>query len=681
MAGSRLHDALRSLLRLTDRRGLAGLEDKQLLDRFVTTRDEAAFEALVARHGPMVLDVCRRVLSDPEAAEDAFQATFLVLTRKAGAIGRRELLGNWLYGVAYRTAQRAKVEAAKRRARESNAPPRQPADPLDEMTVREFFALLDAELYQLPDQYRAPLLLCYLQGQAREEVAGQLGWSLATLGRRLERGRELLRSRLTRHGLPLSAALCLTLLARGPAVAGVSPTLVAAVRRTALAAATGNSAVGGAASIHITRLAEGVIKTMYASQLKGLGLAVLLVASVGGLATITLPGGGVQRGPAVADKLRQEDVRASQLVRQLGSSSFAAREDAARRLRQMGLKALPVIRAGQRDSDREIARRCADLLPLIRDEQWKSFVERFNADRDRKGDFDHPVWLRFKKVVGDDRASRELFASMIADGHRARLLEAAEDDVPKAGDVYASEAGRIGKLAREGIPALPANVRGPRGPYREYHSPLAEIATLLYLGTYSGSARSSPEDTEIFALLRSDFGYPVRAASSLRPPLPRLFARWLDTRGKQDTIESGLRVALDLRIREVLPVARKVAADRAARPLTLGLALPLLGKFGDERDLPALAAVSDDRRECFRSRVDGKAVRTQVRDVAVAVRLLVRGQDPAKFGFPVLGTKPWRLSQDGAFELDWVGFWNDAAREATHKKALAWLNEQQATRP
>src|SRR5205085_2443405 len=128
------------------------------------------------RHGPMVVNVCRRVLGDQHLAEEAFQATFLVLVRKAGSIRRRELLGNWLYGTAYRTAAKARAQAARRQAREAQAPVRQPPDPLAEITLRELFAVLDEELHRLAPRYQAPLVLCYLEGQTRDEAARQLGW-------------------------------------------------------------------------------------------------------------------------------------------------------------------------------------------------------------------------------------------------------------------------------------------------------------------------------------------------------------------------------------------------------------------------------------------------------------------------------------------------------------------------
>jgi RNA polymerase sigma factor (sigma-70 family) len=170
--------------------------DRQLLERFVQVRDEAAFAALVERHGPMVLSVCRRVLPDADDANDAFQATFLVLVRKADSLKDPDTLAGWLYGVAYRTAQNARVEAARRSHHERQAAAVRP-DPAYDDSVDRLLPLLDQELQRLPEKYRAPLVLCYLEGKTHVEAARQLGWPVGSMSSRLARGRELLRNRLT----------------------------------------------------------------------------------------------------------------------------------------------------------------------------------------------------------------------------------------------------------------------------------------------------------------------------------------------------------------------------------------------------------------------------------------------------------------------------------------------------
>ena len=174
-----------------------GGSDRQLLERFVRYRDEAAFERLVRRHGPMVLGVCRRVLGRAEDAEDAFQATFLVLMRKAAVIAQPELLGNWLYGVASRIARKARAQIFRRRRVEQEAPPLGSTEELRDECWRETRALLVRELARLPLRYREPLALCYLQGLTNKEAARRLGWPTGSISYRLARGRKLLRARLS----------------------------------------------------------------------------------------------------------------------------------------------------------------------------------------------------------------------------------------------------------------------------------------------------------------------------------------------------------------------------------------------------------------------------------------------------------------------------------------------------
>src|SRR5262249_54173146 len=170
------------------------------LEQFVARRDEAAFAALLRRHGPMVWGVCRRLLLHPQDAEDAFQVTFLILARKAAAIGQRKLLANWLFGVARRSA--LKMRALRtRRARRAQLCADPPDHPMKlETPGDDFRAVLDEELARLPAKYRLPLLLCGLEGMTHAEAARHLHWPIGTVAGRLSRGRELLRSRLVRRG-------------------------------------------------------------------------------------------------------------------------------------------------------------------------------------------------------------------------------------------------------------------------------------------------------------------------------------------------------------------------------------------------------------------------------------------------------------------------------------------------
>src|SRR5262249_55629286 len=154
--------------------------------------EEEAFRALLGRHGPMVLGVCRRLLRDPHAVEDAFQATFLVLLRRAASIARPELLGNWLYGVAYRVAARARQQAGRRARRDGPLPEDLPAAPDEDPAWRELRPLLDAEIARLRERYRQPVVLCYLEGRTCEEAGRLLGCPAGTVKSRLSRARDQL---------------------------------------------------------------------------------------------------------------------------------------------------------------------------------------------------------------------------------------------------------------------------------------------------------------------------------------------------------------------------------------------------------------------------------------------------------------------------------------------------------
>jgi RNA polymerase sigma factor (sigma-70 family) len=259
----------------------AEASDSVLLTRFVVEHDEAAFAALLERHGPMVRGLCRRLLRQPAEVDDAFQATFLVLVHKAQAIRKRASLASWLYGVALRIARQLR-RAADRPLPLEHPPARQAAaDPGLEAAWHELCAVLDEEVQRLSEKFRAPLILCYLEGQTRDQAARQLGWSLRTLHRRLERGREMLRLRLTRRGLTLSAGLLATAVAEGGAQAAVPTNLLATTLRAALLSAAGKAATQ-AISSPVAALVRGVLRTMYCTKLIAFSSLAVIAAAVAG---------------------------------------------------------------------------------------------------------------------------------------------------------------------------------------------------------------------------------------------------------------------------------------------------------------------------------------------------------------------------------------------------------------
>ena len=257
-----------------------GLTDGQLLGCFIERRDEAAFAALVRRHGPMVLGVCQRVLGHHHDAEDAFQATFLVLARKAASLRARELVGNWLYGAAYRTALEARARIGRRRAKEKQVEdmPQPRVEP--EAVWPELRPLLDQELDRLPEKYRTPVVLCDLEGRTRREVARQLKLPEGTLSSRLATARKLLARRLARYGLAVSGGALAAALSEKTASACVSSTLAASTARGAVLAAAGQALTAGAVPARVVALAEGVVKTMLWTKLRAL-VAVALIVVVG----------------------------------------------------------------------------------------------------------------------------------------------------------------------------------------------------------------------------------------------------------------------------------------------------------------------------------------------------------------------------------------------------------------
>jgi RNA polymerase sigma factor (sigma-70 family) len=254
------------------------LTDAQLLERYVLGHDEAAFTALVKRHGGLVRSVCRNVLHHDQDADDAFQATFLVFASRAGSIRKAGAVASWLHGVAYRAAMNAK-RARKRRGEGQGECEARPADqPVTAAALREAQAIVDDELSRLPEKYRAPFLLCCLEGRSRAEAARELGWKEGTVSSRLAEARKRLQQRLTRRGVVLSAALCAAALSRSTATA--APALVSGTVRAALSFATGQPAVGGSVSAEALALARGVLRGSVTAPVK-VATAVLLALASG----------------------------------------------------------------------------------------------------------------------------------------------------------------------------------------------------------------------------------------------------------------------------------------------------------------------------------------------------------------------------------------------------------------
>jgi RNA polymerase sigma factor (sigma-70 family) len=278
MFDSLLRQFLHALPRSLAPAGEAGLTDAELLRRFAGQRDPAAFEILTWRHAAMVLAVCRRVLRSAADVEDAFQATFLVFLHKADSVRSREAVASWLYRVAYRTALRARRSAARRASHESQAPPLAP--PAAEPHDPGLRAVLDEELSRLPEKYRAPLVLCYLEDRTKEETARLLGCPAGTVSSRLARARQRLRHRLVRRGVTLSAAAIGGRLAQEGAAALPPAESVRAVLRSAGAVANGGLHAAGVPG-PAAALAAEVLHGMLLARVRAVAAVVLLIVAVG----------------------------------------------------------------------------------------------------------------------------------------------------------------------------------------------------------------------------------------------------------------------------------------------------------------------------------------------------------------------------------------------------------------
>jgi RNA polymerase sigma factor (sigma-70 family) len=302
MASGRMRGVVRRLRQTVLRDG-AALSDADLLQRYLASREEEAFAALVRRHGPMVLGVCRRILRNPHDADDAFQATFLVLVRKAHTVLPRERVGAWLYGVAYRTSTKAQAMNFRRGAKQKSLVDVPAPNPSPET---DWLALLDQEVNRLPEKYRLPVVLCDLEGKTRKQAAQQIGWPEGTVATRLQHGRALVHKRLLRHGLPCSAGAATLAWTHAVSAMSVPAPLVTATVQTASLFAAGKMA--GLVPLKILALTQGVLQAMVLNKIKNVTAVVLFLGvlglSLGGFAGSSRNAAAAQTGddPIMATK-------------------------------------------------------------------------------------------------------------------------------------------------------------------------------------------------------------------------------------------------------------------------------------------------------------------------------------------------------------------------------------------
>jgi RNA polymerase sigma factor (sigma-70 family) len=295
MASAQLGTLVRDIQQLAAGRGSQPRTDRLLLDDFAGRRDEAAFAALVSRHGPMVLRVCRRVLGHEQDAEDAFQATFLVLARHTGSIRQRETVASWLHGVAYRTAMKAKRSAARRRKHEGRlrAEPRPAVSP----SWDDVQAILDEEVQRLAPCFRKAFVLCVLEGKAGPEAAAELGCKEGTVKSRVSRARQELRRQLARRGIQLAPLLAALSVAESAGRASVPAALARAAVRSGLLAAAGDLAAG-VIPPHVAALAVGVTRAMFVTKTKLPALLLLAAGLLSAACALALPAAHPEEGTA-----------------------------------------------------------------------------------------------------------------------------------------------------------------------------------------------------------------------------------------------------------------------------------------------------------------------------------------------------------------------------------------------
>jgi RNA polymerase sigma factor (sigma-70 family) len=313
------------------------LTDREALRRFAAHREESAFAALMQRHGGLVMRVCRRLLRHDQDAEDAYQATFLVLARQAGTIRQERSVASWLYGVAYRVAMKARRTAARRRNHESRAAAPDVSRPASDLGWRELQTLLDEELNRLPEKYRAPFVLCCLESRSKKEAAEDLGWKEGTVSSRLAHARKLLQQRLARRGVELTAVLAGLAVAAEKGTA-MAPALAVTTLQASLCFAAGGPQTAGPASALALAWARSALRAMALARAKLPAVLLVLLALTGGAAAALLSAGppgppsrpaSAQipapdgRGPAEAPDLRPDPAAAAKAQPAKGSMTVS----------------------------------------------------------------------------------------------------------------------------------------------------------------------------------------------------------------------------------------------------------------------------------------------------------------------------------------------------------------------
>lgn len=452
MPPPRLPGILEYLRLAVGHRDARGVTDGQLLERFADQRDEAAFELLVWRHAKMVLGTCRQLLHNAHDAEDAFQACFLALAQRAGSISRRESVGGWLHKVALRLALTARGRQAKRTAQEQTLPHCLPTrvgpDPAQEAEQSEMRRALEVEVGRLPDKFRVPFVLCYLEGRSYAEAARELGCPLGTVESRLARARQRLSERLAQRGVVVSAGMFATLTAKG----SVSASLIASTALAATLRSVSQAAASGLITTHVALLTEGVLRTMWMTKLTAVS-ALLVAVTLAGAGVGALSYRGSAAVPSAVPAVAKDDTKIARLIEQLGSDQFAEREKATKELGELGLVALEALRKAVKSDDAERRKRASDLLKQL--EAQATRAEVLAPKRMRLVYKETPLTeavADFKKKSGYDLVLQDPDGKL---KERTVTLDTGEVTFWRALALFCEKAGLDEVAAKAGLPAPP----------------------------------------------------------------------------------------------------------------------------------------------------------------------------------------------------------------------------------